>query len=85
MMSETLQLATPLNKDAAAQLALSLQSIRGFASIALAPAANRIQVTFDETHTTLQELVSTINKAGYEIEQGLRRKAEGSCCGGCCS
>ncbi|WP_057293595.1 heavy-metal-associated domain-containing protein [Noviherbaspirillum sp. Root189] len=85
MMSQTLQLANALNKDNAAQLTRTLESIRGLSSIAFAPATNRIHVTFDEDHTSLQELVTAINKAGYEIDREQRGKTEGGCCGGCCS
>lgn len=85
MMSQTLQLIDALNKDNAAQLTRTLESIQGLSSIAFAPATNRIHVTFDENYTSVQELVTAISSAGYEIDREQRRKSEGGCCGGCCS
>jgi copper chaperone CopZ len=86
MLSQTLQLTTPLTKDSATQLTQTLQSIEGIESIAFAPAANQIKVTFNEGHTSMQELTNVITKAGYKVDQTARREAEkGGCCGGGCS
>jgi allophanate hydrolase subunit 1 len=86
MLSQTLQLATPITKESAAQLTQTLQAIAGIGSIAFAPAANQLKVTFDEGHTSVQELTNIITKAGYKVDQSARREAEkGGCCGGGCS
>lgn len=85
MMSQTLQLISSLNKGSATQLTRSLESIPGLSSIAFAPATNQIHLAFDDARTSLQELVTAISKAGYEIEPEQRRKSDGGCCGGCCS
>lgn len=86
MISQTLQLLTPLNKDLAAQLTRSLETINGIASVAFAPAANQIKVTFEEGSTSVQELTNVLRKAGYQVDLAARRAAEaGGCCGGGCS
>lgn len=84
MMSETLKLATALSKDNATQLTHLLQSVQGFTSAAFVPAQNQIQITYDEDRTSLQELETVIDQAGYELVREQRRSDAG-CCGGCCS
>jgi copper chaperone CopZ len=85
MMSHTLQLSASLNKDSAAQLTQSLNSIQGIANIAFAPATNSVHVTFDEDRTSVQELTAVVSRAGYRLADAQNGKSKSGCCGGCCS
>ncbi len=85
MMSEALQLATPLNEDAAAQIIHALEAINGIDRIVISFAARQVKVTFNEDLTSSQELISAIANAGYPADAAPQRAAKaGSCCGGCC-
>jgi copper chaperone CopZ len=83
MMAQTLQIAAELNKDGADALTRTLAHVKGVNTVSFSPVGSRLSVTFDEDRTSMQELVATLERAGYPVQSGRKAHGDGSCCGSC--
>lgn len=86
MQTEILQV-TGMNSEAAtAAVIQALSNIHGVHNVRVSYASGNAVVEFDEQKTARQELLTALTKAGFsrDVQKEMER-AQGSCCGGCCS
>ena len=72
MKIEILNIATPLNAEAAAQAGASLKTLSGVQDVSF----------FDGDAPTRAELVAVLAKAGVQVKEEKPAHG-GGCCGGC--
>jgi hypothetical protein len=82
MKSEVLSLIDTLDQAKSFALAQSLNGVGGVAKIAIQTAAGTVNVDFDETRTSVQELRAVLHGAGFRVKRPAHGEA-GMCCGGC--
>jgi CCGSCS motif protein len=80
MKSETLQFLAPLSETNAVDVSRVLSAIKGVANVAAA--SNGIQIQFDDNLTSIQELRTTLQRAGFDVKKPVHGE-DGVCCGSC--
>lgn len=82
MIVENLQFLGSLDENIALAVARTLSEIKGVANVRVSTSARTVAVEFDEDATSLQELESLLNRAGYLVRKPAHG-SHGTCCGGC--
>ncbi len=82
MKSETLQLSGTLDEATAMNVARVLNTINGVSKVAIATASNSVNIDFDDDVTSVQELRSKLDQAGFGVKKAAHG-SEGMCCGSC--
>lgn len=82
MNSETIQLAGSLDQATAMNVAQALNAVKGVNKVAMSTADARVTIDFNEHATSLQELSSVLQRAGFIVKKAARHSS-GSCCGSC--
>lgn len=86
MKTETLKVTGMTSEDSTAAVIRALTSIGGVQNVKVSYANENAVVEFDEQRTATPELVTALAKAGFSLDiQKELKKAQGGCCGGCCS
>jgi copper chaperone CopZ len=82
MKTENLKFLGTLDEGIALAVAHTLSAIKGVAKVSVSTANRSIAVDFDDNATSLQEINTTLNKAGFPVRRPTP-DGHGSCCGGC--
>lgn len=83
MKIEILNIANPINAEAAERAGASLKAIPGVHDVSFLDSPTRLHAHIEDDAPTRAELVAVLAKAGVQIEEERRAHAIGSCCGGC--
>jgi copper chaperone CopZ len=86
MQTETLKVTGMTSEESAKAAARALASVKGVQSVNVLVAEGSAVVEYDEQRTASQELMAVLAKAGFsgDVQKEMAR-AQGGCCGGCCS
>lgn len=82
MMSQVLHLASPVDTEAAARLTSALKNVRGIQTVDIPSDGKKVRVIFDDALTSVQEVATVMERAGY-ASANARAHGAGGCCGGC--
>lgn len=81
MKTENLSLSNALDETSAMEAARVLNSIRGVSKVAITTATGTINIGFDDEVTSLQEVRTALQRAGFGVKRA--HGEEGMCCGSC--
>ena len=82
MKSETLNLLGTLDETAAMVIARVLNAVKGVNKVAIVTAAPSVSIDFDDEVTSVQELRTALQQAGFALKRAGHGEA-GMCCGSC--
>lgn len=82
MKTESLQFLGSLDEAVAHAVARTLTEVGGVAKVSCSTSERIVAVQFDEDETSLQELATVLNRAGFPVRKPAHG-SHGSCCGGC--
>jgi hypothetical protein len=82
MKIEILNIATPLNAEAAAQAGASLKTLSGVQDVSFFDSPASLHARLDGDAPTRAELVAVLAKAGVQVKEEKPAHG-GGCCGGC--
>lgn len=80
MKSEILSFLSPLDNEGSANAARALSAVNGVLKVS-ADAAT-VTIDFDDDVTSIQELRTTLQRAGVRVKKSAHGE-EGMCCGSC--
>lgn len=82
MKTENLSLSSALDETRAMDAARVLNSINGVRKVSITTATGMVNISFDDDITSLQEVRTALQKAGFGVKRGAHGE-EGMCCGSC--
>ena len=83
MMSQTIHLASSIDAEAAARLSSALKNVQGIQTVDIPLDGRKVRLIFDDAITSMQELATVMERAGYASTNARAAHGAGGCCGGC--
>ena len=81
MKTENLSLLNVLDETSAMDAARVLNAVNGVKKVAITTSNSSIEVGFDDETTSIQEVRTALQKAGFGVKRA--HGEEGMCCGSC--